>query len=103
MADGTEDRPQATSIAATQTISVSQFALGLNPSEFLLSVGHSRVVVNVTGGMNVPEVYTEWLATLSMSPTATKGMVAALQGAITEYERQFGTIPMDPKFTVSTQ
>jgi hypothetical protein len=89
-------------VAPTQ--GASHFAIAISPQEILLSLGHTRVmmVAAAPGAPVFPSPIQEWFLTLAMSPTSTVMLMAQLKSSIEVYEKQFGKIPIDPKFTVNT-
>ena len=87
-------------VAPTQ--GASQFAISISAVDILISVGHSRVVVlqNPAGQMT-PQPFPEWFLTLAVSPTSAVVLTEQLKSAIATYEFTFGTIPRDPKFSIT--
>lgn len=83
------------------TQSVSQFAAAVNYNEILVTLGAPRVAMSVGAeGVPVPQVATEWLVTLAISPQAARTLVNILSTVVQQYETQFGTIPIDPNFKI---
>jgi hypothetical protein len=75
------------------THGASHFGLAINQLEILLTLGHSRVAMDVENGVPTPRPLQEWFLTLAMSPQAAKTLAGLLQQAVSEYERQFGKLP----------
>jgi len=92
------DEPQVAVGPAIMPVSV--FTASITPQEIMLTVGTQRTVLDAEG---VPAggITREWMATLAMSATSAKMLVEALRAGVEQYEATFGTIPMDPGFTLT--
>ena len=85
------------------TQNVSQFAIAITSAEFLISLGHARVLMPqgpVGSTYETPEPLVEWLFTLSISPIVAAILSEELKAKIGAYEIKFGKIPVDPNSKV---
>lgn len=91
-------------VSAAPTQGASQFAIAVSPPEFLLAVGHSRVVmINEVGKPATPQAFQEWFLTLALSPNSAVSLCESLKAGIAIYEQQYGKIAVDPAFKVQTE
>jgi hypothetical protein len=75
---------------------VSQVTIGASIAEFVITVGHTRQLVDKTTGYLTPSPAIEWLSSLSMSPVVAQQLYDGLTVALKQYRAQFGKIPRDP-------
>jgi hypothetical protein len=114
MADDTQGAPQQSFLQSSSpqlppmlpTQNVSQLSIAVNQQEFLICCGHMRVLMGLDQKTGLPTSVTvpEWLLTLSLSPTTAEILKRSLEQGISEFEKNFGKIPV-PKTarpTVST-
>jgi hypothetical protein len=83
------------------TQQANAFTLALNANEILLAVGQTRVSVRPSPNGPQVEAGPEWLACLSISPTAAEQLVEMLKKTVEIYKAQFGEIPKDPQFKIN--
>jgi hypothetical protein len=104
------DKPEAQAIAAQTAVGMigppsvhaSRFAFFHSPTDVALSFATIRTVVNQTTGMpGAPGL--EWFTTVVMSATLAEQLHEVLGVVLEDYKKQFGKIPKDPKFTISSE
>jgi hypothetical protein len=83
------------------TQQANHFSLAMNGSELLLAFGLTRLAMVPTAMGDTPESHVEWVATLSISPTAAVQLAKMLNANISTYEEHFGKIPADPNFKIA--
>ena len=96
MADEIQGAPQPQPVPIPPTQNVTQFILTVNQQEFLLSCGHIRVLVGPDPNTGLPTAapISEWLMTISLSPTTAEILRRTLEQGIAEFEKSFGKIPV---------
>jgi hypothetical protein len=92
----------AASSALLPTQQANHFAMAINPNEFLISVGQSRMSVEASPTGAQPLHHVEWLVTLSIGPVAASHLIEILKVSLKNYEETFGKIPTDPSFKMTT-
>jgi Protein of unknown function (DUF3467) len=103
MADKSEEQAAAaTGMIGPPAVHASRFAFFHTAADVAVSFATIRTVVNQTTGMP-GDAGLEWFTTVVMSPTLAEQMHDALGVVIKDYEDQFGKIPKDPKFSVTTE
>ena len=83
------------------TQQANYFSLALNSSEFLLAFGLSRLSMMPSAMGDTSQSHIEWVAALSISPTAAAQLSQILEINLREYEEKFGKIPQDPNFKLT--
>lgn len=83
-----ETMPRLASSPPTQ--GASQFIISATPVEFLITVGHSRVLFDQGNGGPTGQNMPEWFMTLALSPFTAKQLSAALVQALDVFEKQAG-------------
>ena len=83
------------------TQQANHFSFALNGNEFLMAFGLSRLAMVLQPGGAVPEHHIEWVAALSISPTAAYQLHKVLEANLKTYENKFGKIPKDPNFRIN--
>jgi len=79
------------------TYSASRITMTATNSEFLMTVGTSRVAIDKRTGIPQATPGVEWLATYALSPVVAKQLILLLTQAVTAYEAQTKTkIPDSP-------
>jgi hypothetical protein len=101
---GQQPLPTSTPAMATSppTMGISRISMGMAANEIILTVGHTRQIIDPSTGNPGAHPFIEWLAALSMSPTTALQLKGSLDDMLTTYESAFGEIPNDPNFALQT-
>jgi len=74
----------------------------LTASEFIVTLGQTRVVITVgADGSPNPVLVSDLTKAISLAPNVAIGLAKSLTAAIEVYEKNFGKIPTDPKASMS--